>query len=110
MHVGDLDGSGVAAPRNRWDASVTITVHDAGETPIAGATVNGSWDVGGGGSCTTDASGQCSVIKNNIKGNEASATFTVTDVTRNAGDTYDSGANHDPDGDSNGTSITILQP
>jgi hypothetical protein len=110
MHVGDLDGSSVAAPRNRWDATVTITVHDAGENPVANATVEGSWSGGasGGGSCTTDASGQCSIVKGNIKGNEPSATFTVSNVTL-AGSTYDASANHDPDGDSNGTIITIPQ-
>jgi hypothetical protein len=32
-------------------------------------------------------------------------TFTVTDVTDTL--TYQSGGNHDPDGDSNGTSITV---
>ncbi len=110
MHVGDLDGSSAAAPRNRWNATVTITVHDASENPVANATVSGSWSVGGGGSCTTDAAGQCNVTKNNIKDREASATFTVAEVTRHAGDVYDSGANHDPDGDSDGTSITILNP
>jgi hypothetical protein len=36
-------------------------------------------------------------------------TFTVSNVTL-AGNTYNASANHDPDGDSNGTSITVLQP
>ncbi len=110
MHVGDLDGSAVAAPRNRWDASVVITVHTAGDSPVAGATVSGSWDVGGSSSCVTATNGQCTVAKNNIKNSDASATFTVTTISRNAGDTYNSGANHDPDGDSSGTAITVFQP
>jgi len=110
MHVGDLDGSSAAAPRNRWNVTVTITVHDASENPVANATVSGSWSVGGGGYCTTDATGECNITENNIKDKETSATFTVADVTRNAGDVYDSDANHDPDSDSDGTSITILNP
>ena len=56
-----------------------------------------------------DASGQCSLAKNNIKGNETSAAFTVSSLTQ-AGSTYNAGANHDPDGDSNGTTITVLAP
>jgi hypothetical protein len=90
---------------------VTITVHDAGENLIVNATVDGSWGGGatGGGSCTTDASGTCSVTKGNLKSNVSSVTFTVTNVTL-AGSTYNAGANHDPDGDSDGTTIEILQP
>jgi len=109
VHIGDLDGSSAAAPRGRWDATVAFTVHDAGENPIAGATVDGAWSNGanGGGSCITDAGGQCSVQKQNLKGNVASVDFAVGSIT-GAG-TYDSPANHDPDGDSNGTAITIFQ-
>ncbi len=33
----------------------------------------------------------------------------ITNVTK-AGFTYDSGANHDPDGDSDGTTIVVVQP
>ncbi len=111
MHVGDLDGAAAAAPRNRWNATVTITVHDAAHAPVPGATVEGSWSDGanGGGSCSTDASGRCTITKNNIKGNTAGATFTVDTVSR-AADSYDAGANHDPDGDSDGTTITISGP
>jgi VCBS repeat-containing protein len=109
VHIGDLDGSSSSAPRNRWSATVIIIVHDASEVPVSGATVSGSWGGGasGSGSCTTDISGQCSITKNNIKGNANSVTFTVSSIS---GYTYDGGANHDPDGDSDGSSIMILQP
>jgi hypothetical protein len=36
-------------------------------------------------------------------------TFTVTSVTL-AGSTYTPTANHDPDGDSTGTMITVIRP
>jgi hypothetical protein len=39
----------------------------------------------------------------------ASATFTVTGVTL-ANSTYTPASNHDPDGDSNGTTIAVLRP
>jgi hypothetical protein len=109
MHVGDLDGSSAVASRNRWDATVTITVHDASEGPVAGANVTGSWSAAGSATCTTGAAGQCSLTLSGIKQNVVSVTFEVTDITRNTGDTYDAGANHDPDGDSNGTRLTISQ-
>lgn len=111
IHVGDLDGSGSTAARNRWNASVTITVHDAGDNPVANATVSGSWSDGatGGATCTTNTNGQCSVTKTNLKSSVTSVTFSVTNISDGT-NTYDAGANHDPDGDSNGTTIVIVRP
>ena len=111
MHVGDIDASTSLSNGGKWNATITITIHDDSENPVADATVNGSWSNGanGGGSCTTDGSGQCSFTKNNIHRNSSSATYTITSVTH-ASNTYTSGANHDPDGDSDGTSITVQKP
>ncbi|MFZ0549131.1 MAG: hypothetical protein WAM60_27030, partial [Candidatus Promineifilaceae bacterium] len=110
IHVGDLDGSGVTLSGNRWNAMVTITVHNSSEGPVEGATVSGSWNFGPGGSdtCVTDAAGQCTISRN-MRGNVEVVTFTVGNVTL-AGNTYNAGANHDPDGDSDGTTIQIAQP
>ena len=63
----------------------------------------------GGAECTTDGGGQCSVVKGNLKFDEASVTFTVDSVTA-AGYSYAPAANHDPDGDSDGASITVSSP
>jgi hypothetical protein len=111
VHVGDLDGVTASQPNNRWGATVTITVHKAGESAVAGATVSGSWGNGttGSASCVTNASGQCSVVKNGLRNSIASVTFTVSSVS-SAGNTYNAGANHDPDGSSNGTTIIVSQP
>ena len=114
MHVGDLDGSSLSAPRNRWSGTVEIYVHDEGHSPLGGMTVSGSWSAGGGGSCSTDSNGYCAVTRSNIKGNVGSTTFSVTDVV-DGGNTYvyaPGGAvpSHDPDGDSDGISITISRP
>lgn len=49
------------------------------------------------------------VTTGNLNKSKTSVTFTVTNVTR-SGDTYASSSNHDSEGDSNGTSITILKP
>jgi len=109
MHIGDLDGSSTGS--GKWSATVTITVHDANHNPIANATVSGNWSNGASGSasCTTNSNGQCSVTKNGILKGKRSVTFTVNNLTRSAS-TYNSSNNHDPDGSSNGTKITVAKP
>jgi subtilisin family serine protease len=110
VHIGDLDGS--SAPiRNRWNATVTILVHDAAEVPVTGASVSGSWidGVTGGASCVTDAVGQCDVTKTNLKTSVTSVTFTVSDIALSSA-TYEPGDNHDPDLDSDGATITVAGP
>jgi hypothetical protein len=112
MHVGDLDGAASNTTSTRWQARVTITVHDANHAPVASAVVSGAWSNGttGTASCTTGASGQCTVTKSNLaRARVASVTFTVNNVTK-SGFTYQAGANHDPDSDSNGTVITVARP
>ena len=108
MHIGDLDG-GSANYRDTWTATVTITVHDNNHGPVANATVSGSWSIGGTGSCPkTDSLGHCFVQKSTIPRSTKSVTFTIDSVT-DPMFLYRSGDNHDPDGDSNGTSITVSQ-
>jgi hypothetical protein len=110
MHVGDLDGVSTDSG-NRWRATVTITVHDAGHGVLSNATVSGRWSRGNinSGSCVTNASGQCSVTSGLIPDARSSVNFSVTSVTR-SGTVYQSSGNHDPDGDSNGTIITVQAP
>jgi choice-of-anchor B domain-containing protein len=113
IHVGDLDGVGVTVNlrRGTWEAGVTITVHNENENPVANATVTGAWSTKGNNtaSCVTDSNSQCSVIKSGLKSNTASVTFSVTNIVHGS-DAYASADNHDPDGDSNGTSINVLKP
>ena len=107
MHVGDLDAAGVVSG-SRWNATVTIRVHDANGNPLANVTVYGKWTNGtsGSSSCVTNASGYCTVTKTRLSPLRLSVAFNVTNLTRSSF-TYLSSANHDPDGDSNGTSILI---
>lgn len=112
MHVGDLDGQGVVRTNNRWQAKVTITVHDAAHGPLSGVQVSGTRSAGvsGSTSCTTATNGQCTVTSPSMsRARTASVTFTVNNLTK-SGYTYDSAANHDPEGDSNGTKITVNRP
>jgi subtilisin family serine protease len=111
VHVGDLDGSAVQGSRNRWDATVKVVIHDQSHLPVAGMLISGSWSSGASGtsSCTTGASGSCTLTETGIKGNAGSVVFTV-DQVQGGSLTYQPGNNHDPDGDSGGTDITIAQP
>jgi hypothetical protein len=108
MHVGDLDGSGAWVTTTRWRAKTTIEVHDATHALLAGATITGTWTGGTSASCVTSANGRCSLTKRYAK-KKASASFTVTNV-QDSGLSYASADNHDPDGDSTGTAITIARP
>jgi hypothetical protein len=111
MHVGDLDGSGAPASGGRWDATVTITVHDSNHAPVAGVTVKGKWSKGASGSstCVTNASGVCSVTKANLAPGKASVRFTVTKLIKTV-HTYDKTANHDVDSGTNGTFVVVNRP
>jgi subtilisin len=111
IHVGDLDGSGNATGKS-WTARVTIRIDTAADAAVSGAVVSGTWSGGASGtaSCTTSSAGTCTVQKTKLaKASVASATFTIIGVTR-AGSTYTPAANHDPDGDTTGTSIVVLRP
>lgn len=114
MHVGDLDGTTAAAKgkNGKWSATVTVTVHDGSHGAVGGAAVSGQWkDTSGNviktASGTTNSSGQLSLGSGSLSG-LTSITFCVTNVTGTL--TYDAAANHDPDGDSNGTCVTVNKP
>ena len=110
IHVGDLDrktGTNAAG----WWAQVTVRVHSATHGAIAGALVTGTWSGGATGTaqCTTNAAGYCTVKKSGIPSSVLSVTFRIDNVVK-SGRVYSSGANHDPDADSNGTAITVAKP
>ncbi len=108
MHVGDLDRASTSQ-QSSWTATVTITVHNSSHGPLANAVVSAAWNGGGTGSCTTNASGQCAVSRSGISRNTGSVNFTVTNVALGAF-VYKPASNHDPDGDSNGTTISVIKP
>jgi hypothetical protein len=110
MHVGDLDGTS-EADNNTWNASITITVHTAVHAPLADVKVRVAWSAGATGtaSCTTNTHGKCTMTKSNLNAAIVSVTLTVTNMTK-AGWSYIASENHDPDGDSNGTSNVVSRP
>ena len=98
MHIGDLDLASTAQ-QNTW--AVSVEVHDASHQPLAQAVVTLSSN--GNATCRTDASGRCVVSKLKVS---AKGIVTVTNVVRPTF-IYKPQSNHDPDGDSNGTVITV---
>lgn len=110
MHVGDLDANIVLANKNRWCAEFTVKIVDSNGNPVNGADVSFSLsgNDSGSGQVTTGSDGTASYQAAWINGS-GSVTFTVTDVTH-ATLTYSPGDNDDPDGDSDGTSITATGP
>ncbi len=110
LHCGDLDGTSANSGKN-WKASVVVTVHNGNHALVQGATVSIQWGGGAGGaaSATTDADGRCTFVSGDLSKQSSTATFTITSVSR-ATLTYSAAANHDSDGDSNGTTITVNKP
>jgi serine protease AprX len=108
-HIGDLDDVSVSTG-GRWDAKVEVLVLDDGGAPLANAFVEGGWSNGanGNGSCTTDASGLCSITKSRLKNNVSGVTFTLNNISGSGIDGYDPAANTDPDGGSYGANEHVI--
>lgn len=83
VRIGGLTGSGANSSSRYWRATVTITATKPDGAAVAGATVSGSFSAGGGTkSCTTAASGSCSVTSNSLsRSGVASTTYTVGSVS-----------------------------
>lgn len=97
MHVDDIamdHKTKTAGPNNFIKALATVTIFDADNKPVEGATVYGSWSIATSDtdSGLTDVSGivtlESDQVKNALSG--TTFTFTVTDVTKSGGWTYDS--------------------
>lgn len=109
LHVADLEVS--SQPNGRyWRATVVVSTHDGAHATVSGADVSGSWSgVTGAVSCTTDETGACSLASDNVLRSTGSVTFTVTSLSSGTA-TYLDADNHDADGDSDGTTITVSKP
>jgi serine protease AprX len=105
VHIGDLDGLRVDLPRGSWQAGVTVTVHNELESSVSGADVTFTLSSGGTAGCTTGADGTCAVWSPVIKKKSGAVTFTVVSVVGG----YLPDQNHDSEGDSTGTAITVAR-
>jgi len=109
MHVGDLDQSSVSLSSTRWRARATIRVHDGGHALLPGVAVKGRFGPKGATlTCTTGTGGACTLTRD-LKKATASIAFTVLGLSKTSY-VYVAANNHDPDGDSNGTGITVTRP
>ena len=107
MHVADLFPYSSSEGKT-WSAYVIVTIHDADHNALEGSVVTGTWTSGlAVDECTTDWAGQCLLLSTFNR--KRSVTLTVANIDF-TGFTYDPDANHDADGDSDGTSITIRKP
>jgi subtilisin family serine protease len=112
LHVGDLDGKTTVNTSTRYTIAITVRVHNASEAGVSGVTVTGNWSgaTTGGVSCKTDATGTCVLSKGNILRGSGTVTLTISGLTLSPIGVYQPSANHDPDGDSNGTAISLVGP
>ena len=108
VHVGDMDAV-LVNQGSTWRTDVTVTVHDGGHTSHAGAAVSVTWGLAASGTAsgTTNALGQVTFSSPSVPKREGSISLAVTQVVSSNGDPYDPNANHDPDGDSDGTVIIV---
>jgi PKD repeat protein len=113
MHVGDLFAM-TSSEGKTWSAIVAVLVHDAHHNVVGLATVDGTWSAGPlpVDQCTTEeypVDGDCLLLNTLIPKKVRSVTFSVDNLTA-TGLTYSPDDNHDADGDSNGTTITVKKP
>lgn len=107
VHVGDIDAklnpsSTPAYPGfKKYTWLATVWVHDADHNPVEGAVVTATY-AGITLPCTTKADGHCGFGGYFNRRGQQKFVVTVNDVS---GAPYDAGSNHDPDGDSNGTTL-----
>jgi hypothetical protein len=111
IHVGDMDAE-TSGQGQTWSAEITVTIHDQDHNLVDGATVEIEWDGAKNGmesGVTTD--GTIIFLTGDLHGVQDgnSVILEVINVSKN-GYTYQSTENHDPDGDSDGTTITATQP
>ena len=102
-HVGDLDRQ-VNAQGSTWTAGAIVTAHGENHTPLANVRVTGEWAHGALSECVTGSDGRCALQLGGLTKQVRSVSVAVRSMS---GGAYRPDRNHDPDGDSNGTTIVI---
>ena len=108
VHVGDLDGGSQKLAKGAWGGIVIVRIDGEAELAASGYTVQGVFSQGSYQtvvSCVTGTAGTCSVTSGPFPSKSGAASFTVTQVDGPL--PYSPSANHDGDGDSDGTTIQL---
>jgi hypothetical protein len=108
LHVADLDNLSTAQ-KNTWTAVIKILVYNGNDKAVGGVNVTGMTPSGKKFSSTTITNGTCQIVFTNQPKTLLTFTFTIVSLTK-SGSTYVPAMNRDPDGDSDGTTITFHQP
>jgi dipeptidyl aminopeptidase/acylaminoacyl peptidase len=108
VHVGDMRAASATQPKT-WTAYARVFAHDAAHGEALDIAVTGQWSDGTSGSCSARTASYCDVSHPNIAKKQASITFTVTNVAWGTA-TYAAAKNHDPGGDSTGTTLNVIRP
>jgi hypothetical protein len=112
IHISDIDNVSDGGTL-QWVPRVKFTVVDNNNNPVGAALVTGEWSNGltGTASCSTINDGTCTIANLSYPkiADVPDPVFTVTDISR-VDMVYDATANSDPDGDSDGTTITVYAP
>ena len=112
IHVGDLDASILNYFGLYWKPTVTITIHNNAHTIMPRVIVDFTWSGGvtRTGRCLTNTKGQCAATPGLLRNSSVTTvTLNITKLTLYRSTiSYNPAANHDPDGDSNGTTIVIV--
>jgi trimeric autotransporter adhesin len=95
---------------NYWSGIITVAVHRADESPVAGAAVTGAWTgaVVKTSTCITDATGKCTLKSGTLSYGRSWVTLNVTSVLSSDA-AYDSAFNHNQTG-TRTTTFTLLRP
>lgn len=85
VSVASIAGSTALSGRNNWIAYAQVGVRDLQGSPVAGATVTGSFAPGGGSACVTGSTGSCKLASSTLsKAKVAFTDFTVNGVAGTA--------------------------
>lgn len=109
VYVANLEDTSTNQNKNKWTATANILIHDHNNNAVVAAEVTGTFQGKGQATCETNGLGWCTVAMEYGTQDPKQTTFNVTSVTY-VGHTYVPSQNRDPDGDSDGTVITLRDP
>jgi hypothetical protein len=112
VHIGDLDAAEfTSGTGTNTAASVLVMVHDAEHRPVRYARVRGSWSdgVSGPGQCETGVDGTCNLKSRLFPDQQGLKLALAIRAIEGPEMQYDKTANHDIDGETNGSTITLYR-